>query len=153
MTILQGTQLTFKADKFLDELLRTPPQPSLKTSCPKAYLHNTATMSTPPQDASTPRESIEAKPDVSTPSVPAVLEIKVVEHDSSETIFKIKKHMKFKKLFDTYCANKGKTRSLCRFLFDGMRLQDEDTPESKMMEDGDRIDVVMEQLGGGLNDI
>jgi small ubiquitin-related modifier len=36
-----------------------------------------------------------------------------------------------------------------RFLFDGDRVDAEKTPVDYDMEDGDSIDVVMEQVGGG----
>ena len=35
-----------------------------------------------------------------------------------------------------------------RFLFDGERIKDTDTPESLEMQDQDEIDVVQEQVGG-----
>ncbi|KAK7582650.1 hypothetical protein V9T40_014095 [Parthenolecanium corni] len=35
-----------------------------------------------------------------------------------------------------------------RFLFDGRRISDEDTPKSLEMEDGDVIEVYQEQSGG-----
>ena len=35
-----------------------------------------------------------------------------------------------------------------RFLFDGERLRDTQTPKELSMENGDEIDVVIEQVGG-----
>ena len=35
-----------------------------------------------------------------------------------------------------------------RFLFDGERLRDTQTPKEVGMENGDQIDVVVEQVGG-----
>jgi small ubiquitin-related modifier len=35
-----------------------------------------------------------------------------------------------------------------RFLFDGDRLNDAQTPKELNMENGDEIDVVIEQVGG-----
>ena len=37
-----------------------------------------------------------------------------------------------------------------RFLFDGQRLSANQTPQELEMEDGDVIDVMVEQQGGGL---
>ena len=37
---------------------------------------------------------------------------------------------------------------MCRFIFDGERLKDEDTPEKLEMENGDEIDAMVEQTGG-----
>lgn len=36
-----------------------------------------------------------------------------------------------------------------RFLFDGERLHETQTPKELNMENGDEIDVVVEQVGGG----
>lgn len=38
----------------------------------------------------------------------------------------------------------------CRFLFDGHRLDANETPADADMEDGDVIDAVLEQLGGAV---
>jgi hypothetical protein len=49
---------------------------------------------------------------------------------------------------DAYCQRQGKTREMCRFLFDGLRVNNDDTPEKLEMEDGNIIDVFLEQQGG-----
>ena len=36
----------------------------------------------------------------------------------------------------------------CRFIFDGERIKETDTPTSLEMENGDEIDVMVEQTGG-----
>ena len=36
----------------------------------------------------------------------------------------------------------------CRFIFDGERIKESDTPETLEMENGDEIDVMVEQTGG-----
>mmetsp|Transcript_29833 Transcript_29833/g.47976 ORF Transcript_29833/g.47976 Transcript_29833/m.47976 type:complete len:93 (+) Transcript_29833:2-280(+) len=75
----------------------------------------------------------------------------VVKHvDSSEVQFKVKDTIKFQKIFDAYCAKKGiDDQQAVRFRFDGHRLEKEKTPKEVEMEDGDIIDVFVEQLGGG----
>ena len=35
-----------------------------------------------------------------------------------------------------------------RFIFDGERIKETDSPESLEMENGDEIDVMVEQVGG-----
>ena len=40
---------------------------------------------------------------------------------------------------------------MCRFIFDGERVKEDDTPESLEMENGDEIDAMVEQTGGGLS--
>ena len=73
--------------------------------------------------------------------------IKVVD-DTNELSFKLKRNMPIKKVMDAYCKRNSKNRDSIKFLFDGNRLSDENTPESMEMEDGDVIDVVLEQIGG-----
>ncbi|CZT44356.1 uncharacterized protein RSE6_04513 [Rhynchosporium secalis] len=84
------------------------------------------------------------KPDLKAES----LEVKIKDQNESETIFKIKKTTNFSKVFDAYCSRQGLARLTVRFLLDGTRIQDHDTPESLDIEDGDMIDAMLEQLGG-----
>lgn len=76
------------------------------------------------------------------------LEVKVVDANQQEVIFKIKTRTKFGKVFELYCARQEIDRRAVRFLLDGHRIQENDTPESLEMENGDMIQCVLEQLGG-----
>ncbi|CAG8524841.1 35781_t:CDS:2 [Racocetra persica] len=49
------------------------------------------------------------------------------------------------KLMNAYCEKEGKEFSDLRFLYNGERLQPKITPEALEMEDGDCIDVMIEQ--------
>lgn len=49
---------------------------------------------------------------------------------------------------DAYCTRQGLSGNQCRFIFDGERLKDDDTPDKLEMENGDEIDVMVEQTGG-----
>ncbi|CAO3663104.1 unnamed protein product [Umbelopsis vinacea] len=49
---------------------------------------------------------------------------------------------------DAYCERQGKATSSVRFLYDGIRIQGNNTPNELDMEDGDSIDVMVEQIGG-----
>jgi len=49
---------------------------------------------------------------------------------------------------DAYCNRESKERNTVRFLFEGVRVNDTDTPASLEMEDGDNIEVFLEQQGG-----
>ena len=49
---------------------------------------------------------------------------------------------------DAYCSREQKERNAIRFLLEGTRIADGDTPESLEMEDGDSIEVFLEQQGG-----
>ena len=52
------------------------------------------------------------------------------------------------KVFDTYASRKGLSASTLRFLYDGNRIQSNDTPKMLEMEDQDQIDCRIEQSGG-----
>lgn len=57
------------------------------------------------------------------------LNIKVTDN-ASEVFFKIKRSTQLKKLMDAFCERSGKSRSSVRFLFDGQRVQDADSPDT-----------------------
>ena len=76
------------------------------------------------------------------------LNIKVKAQDGSEIFFKIKKSTQLKKLMEAYCQRQGLSNNQCRFIFDGERIKDDDTPETLEMDNGDEIDVMVEQTGG-----
>lgn len=77
---------------------------------------------------------------------PEQLNIKVKDADGNEVFFKVKKHTKLSKLQKAYAERMGKPPTSIRFLFDGTRINDEDTAETMGMEDGDEIDAMVEQL-------
>ncbi|CAE6517866.1 unnamed protein product [Rhizoctonia solani] len=67
---------------------------------------------------------------------------------AKEVYFKIKRGTKLKKLQGAYAAKVGKDVNTFRFLYDGNRINDDDTPASLDMENDDTIDVMVEQVGG-----
>jgi len=78
----------------------------------------------------------------------ATINIKVVSSSGEEVFFKIKRSTKLSKLQGAYASKVGKDVSSIRFLYDGARIQDDDTPSSLDMDDNDTIDVMVEQVGG-----
>lgn len=62
--------------------------------------------------------------------------------------FKVKFTTNMGKLKKSYSDRQGVPVNTLRFLFDGNRINDEDTPKSLEMEDGDTIEVYQEQIGG-----
>ncbi|KAJ1304098.1 hypothetical protein OPQ81_008502 [Rhizoctonia solani] len=82
------------------------------------------------------------------PSDSDPISIKVVTSTGEEVYFKIKRNTKLKKLQGAYASKVGKDVSTFRFLYDGNRITDEDTPASLDMENDDTIDVMVEQVGG-----
>ncbi|KAI0710692.1 ubiquitin-related domain-containing protein [Earliella scabrosa] len=74
--------------------------------------------------------------------------MQVVTQTNEEVFFKIKRNTKLSKLQGAYANKVGKDVSSIRFLYDGERISDDDTPASLGMEDNDTIDVMVEQVGG-----
>ena len=83
------------------------------------------------------------------PKVSEIIQIRVVDQEDQEVLFKIKKSTSLKKMMDAYCSRKGITdRNAIRFSFKGNRIREENTPKELEMEDDDTIDVLLQQLGG-----
>jgi small ubiquitin-related modifier len=76
------------------------------------------------------------------------INVKVVSSTGDEVFFKIKRNTKLSKLQGAYATKVGKDVGSIRFLYDGSRITDDDTPASLDMEDNDTIDVMVEQVGG-----
>ncbi|KAJ7102809.1 small ubiquitin-like modifier [Mycena epipterygia] len=62
----------------------------------------------------------------------STINIKVVSSTGEEVFFKIKRSTKLSKLQGAYASKVGKT-----FLYDGARINDDDTPASLDMEDNE----------------
>ncbi|KIK95391.1 hypothetical protein PAXRUDRAFT_11463 [Paxillus rubicundulus Ve08.2h10] len=78
----------------------------------------------------------------------APINVKVVSSTGDEVFFKIKRNTKLSKLQGAYATKVGKDVSSIRFLYDGNRINDDDTPSTLDMEENDTIDVMVEQVGG-----
>ena len=57
------------------------------------------------------------------------LNIKVTDNNN-EVFFKIKRTTALKKLMDAFCDRQGKDPKTVRFLFDGTRVQEGDSPDT-----------------------
>jgi len=82
------------------------------------------------------------------PEDPNTINLRVVSQDGNEVYFKIKKQTALRKLMDAYCQRQGIDPNSIRFLYDGERIQVEQTPKELEMEDNDIIDAVLQQTGG-----
>lgn len=78
------------------------------------------------------------------------IKLKVVGQDNSEVHFKVKLTTNMGKLKKSYSDRQGVPVNSLRFLFDGRRINDDETPKALEMEDGDCIEVYQEQVGGCL---
>ncbi|KAF9788000.1 ubiquitin-like protein [Thelephora terrestris] len=95
-------------------------------------------------DTEQPKEQVPKAED----SASAPINIKVLTSSGEEVFFKIKRNTKLSKLQAAYANKVGKDVGTIRFLYDGNRINDDDTPASLDMEDNDTIDVMVEQVGG-----
>jgi len=82
------------------------------------------------------------------PNVAQQLSLKVKDQEGGEVTFKVKPSTRFEKILEAYCKKKAVDKTTVRFLFDGQRLTDLQTPEEIGMEEGDCIDCVIQQVGG-----
>ncbi|CAD7961521.1 unnamed protein product [Amoebophrya sp. A120] len=75
--------------------------------------------------------------------------LRVRNSTGGEVSFKIKKHSTLKKLMEAYCQRIGTRIGEVRFMVDGERVGENDTPDALGLHDDDLIDVAVEQTGGG----
>lgn len=90
----------------------------------------------------------EAKPE-SKPEVKPETHINLkVSDGSSEIFFKIKRTTPLRRLMEAFAKRQGKEMDSLRFLYDGIRIQADQTPDDLDMEDNDIIEAHREQIGG-----
>mmetsp|Transcript_31201 Transcript_31201/g.79545 ORF Transcript_31201/g.79545 Transcript_31201/m.79545 type:complete len:93 (+) Transcript_31201:163-441(+) len=77
-----------------------------------------------------------------------IISLIVKDQHGTEVMFKVKPHTKLGKVFSAYCQKKSLQNDAVRFLFEGNRVLDDQTPEQLDMEDGDHLDCVQNQVGG-----
>ncbi|KAI3960153.1 hypothetical protein MKW98_016877 [Papaver atlanticum] len=101
-----------------------------------------------------PQEDIKPVIDQKQPPVvekPTHINITVNRNDGkreTEVAFRIKRSSQFSKLINAYCEMQKVDVKTYRFLYDGKRLDQKQTPDELEMEDGDQIDVMLEMDGG-----
>lgn len=76
------------------------------------------------------------------------IKLKVVGNDSNEIHFRVKMTTQMGKLKKSYSERVGVPVTSLRFLFDGRRINDDETPKQLEMENDDVIEVYQEQTGG-----
>ncbi len=62
--------------------------------------------------------------------------------------FKVKKTTPFKNIFDAYLQRVGQTSASVKFVFEGQRVLDTQSPLDLEMEEEDTVDAVIRQTGG-----
>merc|ERR1711971_598190 len=76
------------------------------------------------------------------------IKLKVVGQDSNEIHFRVKQTTQMGKLKKSYSERVGVPVTSLRFLFDGRRINDDETPRALEVEQDDVIEVYQEQTGG-----
>ena len=52
------------------------------------------------------------------------------------------------KIFEAYAQRRGVAANALRFMLDGQRVTENQTPDELDIQDGDQLDAVTEQVGG-----
>ncbi|POS85398.1 ubiquitin-like protein [Erysiphe pulchra] len=96
--------------------------------------------------AATEHENQNATEKSEAPAQSEHLNIKVTDNNN-EVFFKIKRTTPLKKLMDAFCERQGKSPASVRFLFEGSRVQQTDSPEF------DFVLILYTLFGLGLSDL
>lgn len=112
----------------------------------KKFIRTTVAMSDIPENSETSTPDV--KPDIkSDVKSETHLNLKVSD-GSSEIFFKIKRTTSLRRLMEAFAKRQGKEMDSLRFLYDGIRIQADQTPDDLDMEDNDIIEAHREQIGG-----
>nr|XP_018915277.1 PREDICTED: small ubiquitin-related modifier-like [Bemisia tabaci] len=76
------------------------------------------------------------------------IKLKVVGNDSNEIHFRVRMTTHMGKLKKSYSERVGVPVTSLRFLYEGRRIHDDETPKQLEMENDDIIEVYQEQTGG-----
>merc|ERR1712241_298470 len=76
------------------------------------------------------------------------IKLEVVGQDNNEIHSRVKQTTQMGKLKKSYAERVGVPITSLRFLFDGRRINDDETPKALEMEQDDVIEVYQEQTGG-----
>ena len=74
--------------------------------------------------------------------------LQAISQNGDSLQFKVRMTTPLQKVIDAYCSRMNVGQDTVRFLYDGDRIEGGKTPEMMHMEDGDILDVVLQQTGG-----
>jgi small ubiquitin-related modifier len=74
--------------------------------------------------------------------------LRLIGSDGKEIIIRVAKKTTFDRVFKAYNTRTDSKPGTVRFLFDGTRINETDTPKSLELEDNDVIDALLQQTGG-----
>jgi small ubiquitin-related modifier len=84
------------------------------------------------------------------PNTGNIITVKLVPQDGSGNLeIRAKTATKIERLINAYATQRKIVNSSVRLVFQGQRLRENQTLEEVNLGDGDQIDVLLEQVGGG----
>jgi len=107
--------------------------------------------SLPPSSSSSTASSVDVKGTFNEAAQKDRVNIRTLAQDGTEVSFAIRSNTPMGKLMAAYCQKNGVSPQQVRFMFNGMRVQPDQTAKELEMENDDIIDVMVEQTGGGFN--
>jgi small ubiquitin-related modifier len=87
------------------------------------------------------------------PAANQQISFKIVGQTGEKVNFVIKTTTRLEKAFIRYCKLKGHPLKTVRFLFDGKRLDGNETDKQLGIEDDDEIDAMVQQVGGSTTSV
>ncbi|KAK4554647.1 hypothetical protein LTR86_008149 [Recurvomyces mirabilis] len=107
-----------------------------------------------PEDGATghnelPNNNINNNAEDAPAPVPLPMSLTFRDQTDFALTFKLKATTRLGKAMDQFSARAEKARDTLRFLFEGDRINADSTPADIGLDDGDVIEVHMEQIGGG----
>ena len=77
------------------------------------------------------------------------INISVKDPQGEDIYFRVRRTTKMRKLFSAFCKRSNVDPSTMRFFFQGERIQEDETPESLGLKEGDKIESFVRQVAGG----
>ena len=87
-------------------------------------------------------------PEVEKTTTSTHINLQLTDQDGLVEHLNIPKNTPLSKVMSAYCEREIVRLVSKKFIFEGNRINDTDTPTSLGMEEGDGIDVFQEQIGG-----
>jgi len=106
--------------------------------------HTKSKMSSTPSGA-----AVEVEKNLNDQSGTTHINLKVKGQDGNEVLFRIKRSTQLRKPMTAYCERQSQEMIEISFLLNGRHVRAEQTPDELEMEDGDEIDAMLHQTGGG----
>ncbi|XP_034686435.1 small ubiquitin-related modifier 2-like [Vitis riparia] len=79
----------------------------------------------------------------------STIEVKVKSQDGRQLYFRINRSTPLQRLLVAYCQRINLDYKTMQFVYNGNRVTAKQTPEQLGMEDGEEIDALTHQMGGG----